>query len=122
MTEQEIFDRVWQHFIVGGAPFSLNGRKCAYRGVGTHNGVRVRCAVGLFISDDNYDPLFEGVGLGEHTDELLGALEPGCEDHENLLYELQQAHDICALSRRGDVFRELLVDVAQDHGLQVPSD
>jgi hypothetical protein len=89
MTEQEIFDKVWRHFIIEGNPRSVNeyARFCAYRG-----SKGAKCAFGLFIPDDKYDPAMEERSLqGDYFDDLL--VELGLLEHKKLLKELQFAHD-----------------------------
>lgn len=92
VTAQEIFDRVWRHFVTEGNPRSVHeyggGSACAYRGP---NGAR--CAVGLLIPDDEYVPSMEGrcvsAALGPTVRGLIA------EGHDGLLDALQNAHD-CA--------------------------
>jgi hypothetical protein len=89
MTNQEIFNKVWQHFVVEGNPRSVEPEKryCAYRGP---NGSK--CAFGLFIPDEKYDPEMERKSLrGSYFDSLLAEL--GLLNQKKLLMELQFAHD-----------------------------
>ena len=55
MTKQEAFDEVWNYFVVEGNPQAKgeNGF-CRYR---TKDGCR--CAAGVLIRDEEYNPLFE---------------------------------------------------------------
>jgi hypothetical protein len=55
MTRQQMFDRVWQHFVVEKGPASGNVTRCYYR---SENGAK--CALGLLIPDEMYDPQMEG--------------------------------------------------------------
>lgn len=56
MTNQEAFDKVWHHFVVEQNPKSWDEKGiCKYRGP---NGTK--CAAGIFISDEVYDPIIEG--------------------------------------------------------------
>lgn len=55
LTEQEIFDKVWNHFVVKKKPLSFvkNGDRsvqCLYRKNKT-----TKCAVGIFIPDEEYN-------------------------------------------------------------------
>jgi hypothetical protein len=52
---QAAFDKVWDWFVVQGKPKSVNAqRECLYRG---RNGCR--CALGVLIPDDEYNPMIE---------------------------------------------------------------
>ena len=52
MTEQEVFNKVWDHIITQGKP-SLSGEgKCRYRGP---NGLK--CAAGIFLTDEQSGPM-----------------------------------------------------------------
>jgi hypothetical protein len=89
MTAQEIFDRVWTHFVVEGNPRSINDCGCAYRG---HGGAK--CAVGVLIPDEEYAPSFEGLSVESFF------INPDCppsiaamKEHVGLLGALQGAHD-----------------------------
>ncbi len=134
MTRQEIFNEVWGRFILDRAPASftpnpdLNSDStalCAYRGPGG-----ARCAVGLFIPDEIYDPRLENVnpaGLLFHLDSytqsdpfLVMLLE-----HHHFLEELQVCHDdSCVASLQGDSFHvvieQKLRELAWDEDLEVP--
>lgn len=99
-VRQETFDRVWNHFIRDGAPRSvaeLAGdvtNMCMYRGPGGS-----RCAVGLFIPDDEYSPLFEGQPVS-YVAERCPSIQKlrkdcGADGRSGLLFlaELQACHD-----------------------------
>lgn len=57
MTKQEIFNKVWQYFVVEKHPRSVEGDLCYYR---HPSGDGRRCAAGLFISDAEYRKSLEG--------------------------------------------------------------
>jgi len=126
-TEQEVFDKVWNHFVVNHGKQSRmqspNGStKCLYRGMDG-----AKCAVGLFIPDEDYrdwydadgsmdvanlkDRLYE-CGLANNLVELREFLDANFD----LLQALQAAHD--------DDFSHIegsLRAVAEDNNLKVPS-
>ncbi len=88
MNAQEIFDTVAVHLIKQGKPaVAHSGQACAYK---TADGLR--CAVGVLISDEEYEDKMEGKSvytlLGNHKEKLARLIE-----HENLLATLQNNHD-----------------------------
>jgi hypothetical protein len=120
-TEQEIFDRVWQHFVVEENPLSYDETgSCKYRGCGG-----AKCAVGIFIPDDLYDP-----ALDKFTGSLMSALRDGLFDapsrralkvwlfeYFDILSELQKVHDTAS-----DISIDVgLRDLAWKYELQVPA-
>lgn len=96
ITTQEVFNMVWNHFVVekGKPSISVEGGPCRYRGDGG-----AKCAVGLFIPDDRYTWSLEGLDMGDRR--VCDALPPAFHDREGrvpdalyyLLDELQRAHD-----------------------------
>lgn len=115
LTQKEIVDRVWNHFIVNKQPFSrrqtMQGASCALRG---DNGAK--CAVGLFIPDDVYRAAHERLPL----DTLIDAgVIPDCrEDDCDLLGALREAHDKCAYGDRV-AFESRLRAIATDFGVRI---
>lgn len=85
-TAQELFDQVATHLLTQNAKSiayssANDGVSCRYRGP---NGLR--CAIGIFIPDDQYEPWMEGevvttdlvwkaTGLPSHLDTLARALQ-----------------------------------------------
>lgn len=114
LTAQDIFDRVYNHFIVNRQPRSVRDSAtstfCLYRG---DNGER--CAGGLFIVDDLYNEEIEGERIGE----LTSYLEPGCSAHIALLTELQRVHDNYSVYQD---MKNRLILIAEDFSLAVPKD
>jgi hypothetical protein len=113
MTAQEIFDRVWTHFVVEWNPRSMDeDGDCVYRGPDG-----ARCAVGVFIPDAEYRDDFEGDDIEAllRRDDCPPSLVAMLE-HRKLLDELQAAHDY-ALD--GNVAVRLRC-VAHDHSLTIP--
>ena len=89
-STQEIFDLVVEHLFTQGRPAYDGNRGCMYR---THDGLR--CAVGVLIPDDFYDPAFEKNIAATVIQELFDADLADWREHEYLLNALQLAHDKC---------------------------
>jgi hypothetical protein len=93
MTAQEIFDRVWTHFVVEGNPRSLgNDGACKYR---SSNGAK--CAVGVLIPDEDYETWMDQ-SASMTAERVLGdarcpASLRKLKPHRSLLIALQNAHD-----------------------------
>lgn len=47
LTNQDIFNKVWDHFVVQRQPQSISGAFCRYRGPDG-----ARCAIGIFLTDE----------------------------------------------------------------------
>ena len=61
LTKQEVFDQVWDYFVVQGHPQSIyydtsGFGSCMYRSENS------KCAIGIFIPDDEYSISLEGTG------------------------------------------------------------
>lgn len=88
MTKQEYYDLLIQCSEDGTFPSSYLG-ECLYRGEG-----KQKCAVGILIPDDKYDPRIEGQGLDQDIFDL-------CDVPEGLtmydLQSIQESHDTCDL-------------------------
>ena len=114
ITAQEIFNTVWDHFVVKNAPRSLrdgNDNVCMYRGV---NGAK--CAAGLLMSDAEVAHLGEGNGVNRGCGDYLPVrLRP----HYDLIVSLQDAHDQRAFE--GPERAHMLSRIAQTYHLVVPS-
>ena len=121
LTNQEIFDHIWQHFIVEGNPKSekdfTGGKKfCIYAGTG--------CAVGCMLTledaevcDGTHDELDCGndiISIQRYRDEIYNGYFNGASI--NLLDELQYAHD----NFFGN-FEKELIHVAKKYNLKVPN-
>ena len=98
MDKQIIFDVVLFGIRAQGGP-SMNGKGCAYR-----SAMGRRCAVGMWIANDQYDPLMEGRTVLSITRLFPGKLPAWFQDHTGFLQSLQQAHDSAADSE--DFFPE----------------
>ncbi|WP_323016438.1 hypothetical protein [Castellaniella sp.] len=94
MKSQEIFNRVLTHLRKQGRVSMKftpgHGITCAYRGYAGS-----MCAVGCLISDEAYDPDFEGESVnGERVEAALKAsIGRVTERQFDLLLRLQTAHD-----------------------------
>lgn len=67
MDKQQIFDTVATHLLKQGKPALSAEGYCRYR---TDDGLK--CAVGVLIPDDKYDPKIEGYPVGDAGD--VGAM------------------------------------------------
>jgi hypothetical protein len=91
VTAQEIFETVVKALALQGKPSKTETGGCYYRNV-----FGMKCAVGVLIPDEDYDPVMEGAnihGLMNMPDlpESLKFMMP----HQNLLFDLQIMHDNC---------------------------
>ena len=89
-SAQEVFDLVVEHLFKQGRPAYDGNQGCRYR---THDGLR--CAVGVLIPDDLYDPAFETNIAATVIQELFDADLADWREHKYLLNALQLAHDKC---------------------------
>lgn len=119
MTNQEVFDKVWRHFVIENNPKSIlrdvDGREtCQYRG---KDGAK--CAIGILIADSEYSEEIEGLPilpLLESNHSCVKHLQ-GTDRH--FLRRLQTEHD--ATPSGGDFHKTLKVElehVAKDFNLE----
>ncbi len=87
MTPQEVFNSVWEHFIVQKQPLSYNHSgsfmpqvRCRLR-----DDYGNKCAIGVLIPDDKYNPTLEEIPLAELPP--LNALD------SEFLFDLRRCHD-----------------------------
>lgn len=107
---QQIFDAVWQYFVVENAPRSMRGSRCMYR-----SDAGSCCAVGLFLPDDLAREL-DALAETSVTDvEFL--LPRKLQKYTDLLSDLQDAHDHVWGRAPRDVS---LCAIACEFGLKVP--
>lgn len=120
MTKQEMFDAVWDHFVVKGSPKSMQEYSCRYRGPGGSC-----CAVGVLMTDEQYSP-----GLEDRTaddDKVMSALgfDPADEEKwcgmQEFLLAMQSAHDQSRKDNFRSEFKAAMRRVAESHGLTVPA-
>lgn len=125
IANQEIFNRAWQAFIVEGRPPSTGAvnndpsspPRCQYRAEGGR-----RCAIGLCIPDEMYDPGMEGHAVplmaetfGIRFESVLFADEAQSELHDDVIGLLGREED-------ADALRNIYLDFARYWGLEVPSE
>ena len=89
-STQEIFNLVVEHLFKQGRPAYDGSQGCMYR---THDGLR--CAVGVLIPDDFYEPAFETNQAATVIQELFDADLADWREHKYLLNALQMVHDSC---------------------------
>lgn len=125
MTLQEIFNKVVLHLRKQNSRSTISTQPeteiavpkewpdCAYRG---DNGKM--CAVGCLISDEAYDPAFEGYAA--HNINVTKMLEKsGIEvtrEVEDMLYDLQQVHD----NAEPEDWETGFASIAEQFTLEVP--
>lgn len=90
VTAQSLFDQVWDWFVVQGKPRSVaaGASHCAYRGAGG-----AKCAVGVLIRDDEYDPDMDDGAPTVTTMAECGLLPSRLVPHLDMLRQLQGVHD-----------------------------
>lgn len=101
MEKQEIFNKVWQHFIVEKNPrgYDAEAENCVYK-----NQEGNKCAIGIFIPDDKFIPAMNNWGtIWSFKDAKDTLSRYGCENllveifgpeyNMKFLSELQKAHD-----------------------------
>lgn len=115
---QEIFNKVWQYFVVEKHTRSTEGGKCFYR---HPSGDGRRCVVGLFIKDEEYHKTLETFGA-HNPDVLFTLVKSGVLESwrvQDFLRDLQIAHDQSA----GEfVEEERLRQSAASFKIKVPSE
>jgi hypothetical protein len=119
VTNQEIFNIVWDWFIVQEKPQShVIGTGCAYRG-----GCGEKCAVGVLLKDEYYERALEGRRVTSR--DVLEALEKSIGDFSiNFVSVLQSVHDNYSIES-GSTFLEYitrrLTQIASQYELEVPN-
>jgi hypothetical protein len=108
MTNQEAFDKVWDHFVTRGGPPSvdLTGPEpgCVYRGP---NGER--CGAGVLLPDEAYDPGMEGVAIGA----ILGSVQLHQKLHQKRELTIKAADKIRAAFTEFD--RAFVAEIQRAH-------
>lgn len=119
MNKQEIFDTVYKALLEQGEP-SVNNGVCAYRGANGN-----KCAVGHMISDDLYDPEFEGFGLELIPEHIINHIVGSVDEYEyvertSLLHKLQKAHDKQMRLYGLDEWKKRMKEIANEFNLVFP--
>lgn len=121
MNKQQIFNKVWNHFIVeDNGPSILSnedGRaRCSYRSPDGN-----KCAAGVIISDDDYDPEMEGIRVMQLVEKFN--VPDYMTKHAYFIDLLQQSHDNIAqgpLEEFRDKMKKNMIYVANTYELTVP--
>ncbi len=119
ISRQEAFDKVWRHFVVEKGPPSAGLRDgtsvCLYRGSGGR-----RCAIGVLVPDELYDPEWEETTITPRILALTG-LDPDAD--LTFARELQRCHDDTAFMKNGvhSAIERQLREFAEKSRLEVPS-
>ena len=125
-TVQDVLNKVWQEFVVNGRKRAVNEvGKCMYRGSTVdidgdviHNANSpVRCAIGVCIPDDLYDPEMENhviAHIKNNWPEVYEEVFNGIDIFA--LSRLQSAHDNTTAT-----MREQLEDAAKALNLTIPT-
>lgn len=128
MDKQEIFNTVARHLLAQGVRAEQRGphsTMCAYRGQGC-----TKCAAGVLIPDNEYEPRFEGLSVRAllqdpegctHDSDKGRAYEAfeamwariGLAEHLPFIGELQGIHDLDAI----EDWRRRLLRLATQHNL-----
>lgn len=99
VDRSDVFNYVIDHLRAQGERsiiFNRDGEVCAYRGIDAALGVKeTMCAVGALITDDEYNPTWEGAGLEALMSypDLPVALRTRLDAHYEMLVDLQLFHD-----------------------------
>ena len=136
LTNQEVFDKVWDHFITKKNPQSIdiNSGRCYYRGPQGE-----RCAAGLFIPDEKYHVELEHASacpeqfksflngeisidsIDKLTCRVALILVEIVEDIQ-FLRRLQLLHDYAPREFFTGNFRARLIDFAKNNKLTCPQE
>ena len=124
MTQQEAFNKNWQHFVVNKQPASYDIKvgACLYRGPNN-----TKCGVGLLIEDKDYNSEWEegptGQGYGVRYLSGNNLLPAYLKDISlDFLASLQGAHDRAAMKRDDftDDIEVNLRELAAEYLLTIP--
>jgi hypothetical protein len=115
LSNQQVFDKVWDHFITKKNPPSIrDDGRCVYRGPDGS-----KCAIGIFIPDEKYFPEMD-VNSG-HIPLLLDDIILNV----SILYEFRRAHDSSAHRPQPSFHEKMklqLIAIAVKHRLTYPSE
>jgi hypothetical protein len=116
ISNQEAFDKVWNHFVVKGGACSSTSGPCLYRKNLKATG-RIRGAVGVLIPNNQYSVSFEGRTVnGIDCAALAGA-------DMTFLVELQAAHGSYPNTPNAKwkgFMLDKLTTIANNHQLVIP--
>ncbi len=120
-NNQKAFNTVWQHFVVGKGKQSTITRDYTEEVFWVYRGLyRRRDAIGLLISDEDYNKDMEGLTI-EEVVEAYPEIQLPTKDIE-FLTALEWAHDIATSSDKefSDRIRIRLRGIAEKFNLQIP--
>jgi hypothetical protein len=111
LSPEEMFQKVWDHFVIGDGKPSVNKPEAhRYRSL-YKDGFGNRCAIGLFVPDDVYQPTFEDADALQVLN-ASGVIPNQINRHfAALILALQKAHDVSVFF--GDdpaLFKETMKD------------
>jgi hypothetical protein len=111
MNKEQIFERVWEHFIKNNNPPAVTRvGQGHWRGLlRGPNGAK--CAIGLFISDDRYTPNME---MQDINQVVFANLKFADQQAADTLAILQHEHDLCGSCEElfHEKFRKSMMNVA----------
>ena len=122
MTNQEIFDRVWNHFIVENNSVSALNNDCPQYKDEAGN----KCTIGILIPDELYRPAMEGLSYDSVLCRWPKVLHTivGEDNVVDLLSTLQGIHDYAAWQHETSLntisSKQELVEVAKNFNLSIP--
>jgi hypothetical protein len=110
MNEQEVFDAASNHLIQQKVPSMDSDGECVYRGKGG-----LKCAAGIFIPNEKYDPSFEYL-IWATVASTLGLFDK----HTSFILKLQDLHDRASLEEENYLkeLKHLLSKFAKEHNLK----
>ena len=110
-TEQQVFDQAAKHLLTQMRQAQTNFGGCQYR-LELNDGTVLKCAVGCFISDNEYHHRIEGeIYCSYNFREFFGFKDEA--PHVDLLMSLQNLHD----NHPVDIWKEELEQIAMDFNL-----
>lgn len=116
ITAQELFEHVVKAVVVQGVPsIDHDSRACKYRGP---NGLK--CAAGHAMTDAEFE---EFGGMSRNSDAFYGDIPKRLAPHQDLLHELQTAHDSSSTAKEGTFVKMFLRRagcVAESYHLTMP--
>lgn len=81
LTKREIFNKVKNHLLAQGSKALSSDGRCAYRGV-----AHTKCAAGILIENELYDPVIEGRAVSTMTEGMQGTLNGSTQKcHQKLI-------------------------------------
>jgi hypothetical protein len=118
MTEQEVFNKVWDHIITQGKPSLSDKGMCRYRGTDG-----LQCAAGIFLTDEQAKELDD---MGAPWTAAVVTFPELTRFPKDLMQCLQNCHDNASIweEEEGDgflgVFKHTARYVADEFNLTVP--